>query len=61
MKRYKLIERIIPPHFRLIYMVVSAQAFMLWVSQHYISIVHRSINNSGVKGTSTLCTLSCKT
>ncbi len=46
----------------LIYMVVFAQAIMLWGSHHYISIVDRSINNSGVKGTSsTLWTLRCMT
>ncbi len=42
----------------LIYMVVFAQALMLWGSHQYIFIVDRSINNSGVKDTSsTLWTL----
>ena len=46
----------------LIYMVVFAQALMLWVSHNYISIVDRSISNSGVKGTSsTLWILRCMT
>lgn len=40
------------PHLPLIKMVVFAQVIMLCCSQHYISLIDRSIKNTGVKGTS---------